>query len=87
MMVLLKEVIEKNNMKKTKPQEKYPELKCKALIQDGLCNLPNRNSLGQFREIPWNHTTDVHRGSILLNAGDNVTLTLYNVTLTSQKQC
>ena len=25
----------------------------------------NRNYLGQFREIPWNHTSDVHRGSTL----------------------
>ena len=26
----------------------------------------NRNCLGQFREIPWNQTTDVHRGSTLI---------------------
>ena len=25
-----------------------------------------RNCLGQFREIPWNQTTDVHRGSTLI---------------------
>ena len=41
----------------------------------------NRNCLGLFREIPWNQTTDVHRGSTF------ITLTLYNVTLTSQKPC
>ena len=43
---------------------------------------PNRNCLGQFHEIPWNQTTDVHRGSTLI-----MTLTLYNVTLMSQKPC
>ena len=26
----------------------------------------NRNCLGQFREIPWNQSTDVHRGSTLI---------------------
>ena len=26
----------------------------------------NQNCLGQFHEIPWNQTTDVHRGSILI---------------------
>ena len=26
----------------------------------------NRNCLGQFREIPWNQTTDVHRGTTLI---------------------
>ena len=26
----------------------------------------NRSCLGQFREIPWNQTTDVHRGSTLI---------------------
>ena len=26
----------------------------------------NRNYFGQFREIPWNQTTDVHRGSTLI---------------------
>ena len=40
----------------------------------------NRNCLGQFREIPWNQTK-----SFFYNAGDNVTLMLYNVTLTSHK--
>ena len=34
------------------------------------CALPaggcNRNCLGQFREIPWNQTTDVHWGSTLI---------------------
>ena len=34
----------------------------------------NWNCLGQFSEIPWNQTSDVHRGSTLNNAGDNVTL-------------
>ena len=27
---------------------------------------PNRKCLGQFREIPWNQTTDVYRGSTLI---------------------
>ena len=26
----------------------------------------NPNCLGQFRGIPWNQTTDVHRGSTLI---------------------
>ena len=30
------------------------------------CYHGNRNCLGQFREIPWNQTTDVHRGSTLI---------------------
>ena len=31
------------------------------------CNLfTNRNCLSQFPEIPWNQTTDVHRGSTLI---------------------
>ena len=42
------------------------------------------NCLGQFREIPWNQTTDVHRGSTLITRSDNVKLMLYNMTLTSQ---
>ena len=36
----------------------------------------NRNCLGQFREMESEH-------GLLYNAGDKVTLTLYNVTLTS----
>ena len=27
---------------------------------------PNRNCLGQFREIPWTQTTDAHQGSTLI---------------------
>ena len=38
-----------------------------------------RNCLGQFCEIPWKIYFD--------NAGNNMTLTLYNVTLTAQKPC
>ena len=34
------------------------------------------------RPILWNPDSDVHRGSTFT---DNVTLTLYNMTLTSQK--
>ena len=45
-----------------------------------LSGFSNRNYLGQFREIPRNQTTIYFD-----NANDNVTLTLYNVTLTSQK--
>ena len=26
----------------------------------------NRNSLGRFRDIPWNQTTEIHRGSALI---------------------
>ena len=26
----------------------------------------NQNCLGRFREVPWNQTTDVHRGSTLI---------------------
>ena len=29
-------------------------------------SIVNRNYLGQFREIPWNKTTDVHWGSTLI---------------------
>ena len=32
-----------------------------------ITKLPNRNCLGKFREIPWNQTTDVHRGSTLIS--------------------
>ena len=35
----------------------------------------NRNCLGQFHEILWNQTTDVHRGSTLIKRvimGDDV---------------
>ena len=42
----------------------------------------NRNCLCQFREIPWNQTTDVHRGSILITR-----VITCNVTLMSRKQC
>ena len=64
MMILLKEQIEKKkrkNLKETKSQEKYPELKHTALIQDGLCNLPQSE---QPRPIPRNSVesdTDVQR--------------------------
>ena len=44
--------------------------------------LSNRTCLSQFREIPWNQTTDVHRGSTLIKR-----VTLYNVTLMPQKPC
>ena len=37
----------------------------------------NQNCLGQFREIPWNQTTYVHRGSSFIT----------RVTLTSRKPC
>ena len=42
---------------------------CFALIMLWLsvfCVSSNRNYLGQFREIPWNQTTDVHGGSSLI---------------------
>ena len=41
----------------------------------------NRNCLGHFREIPWNQTTVQ---MYIDDATDYMTLTLYNVTLTSQ---
>ena len=41
---------------------------CSSVCDCGISRsytLTNRNCVGQFREIPWNQTTDVHRGSTL----------------------
>ena len=43
----------------------------------------NWNCLRRFRGIPWNHTLNVHRGSIYF---DYVTLKLHNMTLTSHTE-
>ena len=43
--------------------------------------------LCQFLEILWNQTKDILSRTYFENVGDNMMLTLYNVTLTSQKPC
>ena len=43
--------------------------------------------LCQFLEILWNQTKDIASRIYFDNVGDNMMLTLYNVTLTSQKPC
>ena len=47
----------------------------------------NRNCLCQFHEIPWKSDHGCTARIYFDNAGDNVTLALYSVTLTSQKPC
>ena len=74
-------IIEKNNNKKTK-QKQTKTTTADGIVLICLNWLvriclhvytlkvslfgPNRNCLGQFREISWNQTTDVHRGSTLI---------------------
>ena len=43
--------------------------------------------LCQFHEILWNQTKDISSRIYFDNVDDNMMLTLYNVTLTSQKPC
>ena len=48
--------------------------------------LANQNCFGHFRKIPFESDNGCTSWIYFDNAGDNVTLMLYNVTLTSQNQ-